>query len=70
VKWIKVWIECQILACDDDSRSVAHAVSDYAVVFCYANKYIFDLMEGRDFDLEGYAYFCILWRSSRRVALV
>ena len=38
VKWIKVWIECQILACDDDSRSVAHTVSDYAVVVCYAYK--------------------------------
>ena len=24
---------------DDDSRSVAHTVSDYAVVFCYAYKF-------------------------------
>ena len=35
----KVWIESQILAGDDNSRSVAHAVSDHTVVFCYANKY-------------------------------
>ena len=38
VKWVKVWIECQILTCDNDPRSVAHTVADYAVVFRYADE--------------------------------
>jgi len=38
VKWVKVWIECQILTCNDDPSSVAHTVADYAVVFCYADE--------------------------------
>ena len=31
---------------------------------------LLDLMEGLDFDLEGCVYFCLQWRSSRKVALV
>ena len=57
VEWIKVWIESQILAGDDNSRSVAHTVSDYAVVFCNADKYTLIRWKVQALILKGTSIF-------------
>ena len=53
----EVWIECQVLTCDNDSCSVTYTVADYTVVFRYADEDVLIRYQVSAFILKGMPIF-------------